>query len=169
MFGHEIASTETHAARETRLRVAREDRLRQFIKENRPVSAIAQLESLEFNYAKLLVRKLIKAESLDYNPPKICKTGEQEIVGLTQDSYHFRGRLGNHLAMIKEDSREITLKTGVLFRSIQVARDKPFNHDWTLSQIERLGRANGKTFKQIMLESLLAPEERDKARRCGIL
>lgn len=166
MSGHEI---ETHAEKETRLRSSREDRLRQFIKENRPVSAIAKLESLDFSYAKLLVRRLVKAENLCYDPPKITNSGLQPIIGLTDESYNFRSRLGNNLFALGEDHRQVTLDTGILFRSIKSARDKPFNYDWTLSQIERVGRANNKNFKQIMLEALLSPEERDKARRCGIL
>ncbi len=163
------AKCDTHAERETRFRVEREGRLRQFIAENRPISAIAKLECLEFNYAKLLVKAIVATEGFDYQPERISKSGSQEIVGLTEETRHLRGQLGNALARLKDDPREVTLKTGVMFRSLKVARDKPNNFDWSLSQIERLARANDKTFRQLMLESLLTPDEKAKAIRCGIL
>lgn len=169
MFGHEAPKRETHAEREASLRLNRETRLRQFIKENRPVSAIAMAESLEFAYAKQLVRKLIKAENLEYNPPRVKCSGDMPIEGLTEESRDVRGHLANSLARLKDEPREITRKIGILFRSIKTATIKPNNYDWSLSQIERLARASNKTYKQLMLEALLTPEEKAKAIKCGIL
>lgn len=166
MSGNEV---ETHAARETRLRLEREGRLRQFISENRPVAVIAKLEALDFSYAKLLIRKLVKDEKLDYNPPKITKSGEQPIVGLTEDSERFRGRLADRLYALGDDHRAIALGTGIMLRSQKFARDRPFNYDWTVSNLERVARASNKGFRQFMLEALLTPEEQAKAARCGIM
>ena len=166
MFGNDV---ESYGQREARLRTEREERLRQFIIEQRPISAIAKLESLDLPYARVLVRRMVKDEGLEYNPPKITRQGKEPIVGLTEDTRKVRAKLGDYLAALGRDHRSIALNIGILFRSQQYARDRPFNYDWTLSNIERLARASDIPFKRLMLEALLTSDEMEKVKRCGII
>lgn len=160
---------ETYGEREKRLRLERDQRLRQFISENRPVAAIAKLEGIEFSYAKILIRELVSKEGLAYKPERIACRGTAQIHGLTDASRRFRAKLGDYLHSLGGDHREVALKTGVMFRSQRYAKDRPFNYDWSLSSMERLADAADVPFRSMMLEALLTPEEVTKARKIGLL
>lgn len=72
----------------------------------------------------------------DYNPkPRLSIP-----YGLTGATIAIRARLGGIIAKMTEDGlsrAEIGELTGLNARESHRAEQRPFNHDWTLSQIER--------------------------------
>lgn len=57
--------------------------------------------------------------------------------GLTDDTLPLRAMLGGIIASMNKSREEIAEITGLNKRESHRAERRPFNHDWTLSQIER--------------------------------
>ena len=145
-------------------RLEREERLVQFITEGRSVSVVAVLEGLEHDYAYKLLMKVAKDKGLVYQARRTHNPGAMPVVGLTTASQPLRARLGDHLYKLQGKPPEIARATGVSVKGQRYARDRPFNYDWSLSQIERLAEASGMSFRALMLAALLAPEEYEKVK-----
>lgn len=73
-----------------------------------------------------------------------------ELYGLTDKSLPLRMDLAGCLVDIQQAGAtptEISEITGLTRRQIPAATSRPFNHDWTLTQIERTLTYFGKTLK----------------------
>ena len=145
-------------------RAEREARLVAFITEGRAVSAVALLEVVSHDYAYKLLMKVSKKFGLNYRPRRVANTAQADIPGLTDDSQAVRARLGDLLYTLKGSQPELARLTGVASHAQLTARDRPFNYDWSLSQIERLAKAANTDFRALMLQALLAPAEFQKVR-----
>lgn len=146
--------------RRTVARLEREDRLAQFIEERRPVCAVALLEGINHDYAYKLLMKISKERGLDYRPRRVVPTGLETIPGLTDATQQLRAKLGDMLYTLKEQKVAIARTVGVPSKSQPIARDRPFNYDWSLSQIERLAEACGTDFRTLLLQVLTSEKAR---------
>lgn len=117
---------------------------------------VARLEVIDHDYAYKLMVQTARKHGLEYKPHKM--SGSTETPGLTNESKTVRARLGDELYKLELSPGEAALSTGVPLKAQKLARDRPFNHDWTLSQIERLARARGMTFRELLLKACLAPD-----------
>lgn len=142
---------------ENRLRLSERDaRIVQMMELGRPVRTIAQAEGLEHDYCRKICVKLSAANGIDYNPEKIHKRPEMSILGLTDNTRRLRSYLADKLYDLGDDPRVIAKQIGMTLRSQKYARQRPFRHDWTLSQIERLAGALGTDAVTMMGEALNA-------------
>jgi len=104
-----------------------------------PIREIAAREGATVRYVRHLVKKLEQENGvyysgwgLSYKPP------------LSEESYHLRSRLADQLYNLleREGGRaDVARLVGLNTREQLRAINRPFAHDWTLSQIERLGQA----------------------------
>lgn len=143
----------------TQARLAREDRLAIYIAQGRPVSAVAKSEVIEHDYAYKLLREVAAKRGLTYQPRRGPRA---EIVGLTSASQQLRARLGDALYKLKDADTDLTRSVGILAKSQPYAHSRPFNYDWSLSQLERLATATGLDFRTMLLQ-MLQPTEENKA------
>lgn len=144
----------------------REAYILDLVKENTPLASIAKLTGTNQDYCGDLIEKLVKEYGLTYAP---AKPGTEDMpVGVTSDSHTFR----NNLAPLVYDLREtdhhlqIARDTGLLNIAQRRASSRPHNHDWTLSQLERLARRLDIPFKEMMLKALLTDNEWKTVERC---
>lgn len=143
----------------TTLRLQREERLATFIAEGRPVSAVALLEVIDHDYAYRLLMDVAKLRGLEYRPKRVPQGETREIPGLTSASHSLRARLGNALYGLTLSSPDLAKATGITSKAQTVAKNRPFNYDWKLSQIERLANQLGVPFEEFLLRALLTPRE----------
>ena len=145
-----------------RLRQERDERLAIFIEQGRPVRAVAKLEGIEHDYAYKLLKQVARVRGLEYHPRRVAHPAGEPILGLTAASQTLRARLGDYLYRLEGSPATIARQVGITAKNQPVAQDRPFNHDWTLSQIERLAEASNQDFHTFML-GLLAPSSIPKA------
>ena len=62
----------------------------------------------------------------------------------------------NQLCDKVPSKREASRLVGLNSHDLKYAKQRPFNHDWTLSQIERLADSLGLDPKQLLAEAALA-------------
>lgn len=144
------------------LRLEREDRLETFIRQKRPVRAVAALEGIDHHYALRLLRQVARDRGLEFQPRRVPNPGKEPILGLTEASKILRSRLGDTLYSLDLSRAEAALKIGIGAKAYDRARDTPFNHDWSLSQIERLAQEADVPLKMLFLRILLTREELKK-------
>ena len=128
-----------------------------FINEGRSVAAVALLEVINHDYAYKLLMRVSKKFDLNYRPQRVANTAQAVVPGLTDASQAVRARLGDYFYTLKGSPAELARLTGVPSRAQVTARDRPFNYDWSLSQMERLAEASGTDFRTLMLQALLPP------------
>ena len=124
----------------------------------RPVRIIAKTIGIEHDYCRKLIVKLANENCIDYQPDNSIERSKQPPVGISDASRRFRSRLGDMLYTLtdKSDARAVARQIGMPIRSQKYAKETPFNHDWTLSQIERLAISLDKDFAVMMQEVTLA-------------
>lgn len=134
----------------------RDERILQMIVLGRPVRAIAQLEGLDHDYCRKICTRLAKQNGVEYKPDRVYKRSEMATVGLTDATRRMRSHLGDRLYDLGDDSREVARAVGMTIRCLKYAKQRPFKHDWSLSQIERLASALDKDVHTLLCEALNA-------------
>lgn len=142
-------------------KLSREQRLLEFVREKIPVRTVALMEVIDPDYAYKLLRKVASDHGLDYAPGRNSGSTPKIIPGLTEQSQLLRSRLADRLYDLNLSVQEAALRIGIKAKAQQSAKDRPFNYDWSLSQIERLATEAGVPFKTLLLQAL---EERPKVR-----
>jgi hypothetical protein len=134
----------------------REERMLAMMALGRPVRTIAQLEGLEHDYCRKLVVKLANDNAVEYTPDNTLQKSKMPPVGVTEASRRMRSQLGDilHKLATASDARTVARQIGMSVRSQKYARETPFNHDWTLSEMERLAIACNYEFAAMMREVL---------------
>lgn len=164
MFGTEQGQEASRGEQRKSLLDARDKRILQFMQEQRPVAAIAELEGLEPDYCRKATRRLAAEHGVDYQPVKGVR-----LTPLGDASREFRNRLANFLYKYCNAPRrhplEVCQATG-LTQAQQVDATMGAKHDFKLSQLERLAEAREEPFKLMMLRALLTPEEYTKVMGC---
>lgn len=133
----------------------RDERIVEMMRRGRPVRAIAQMEGLEADYCRKICKSLAAREGFEYNPAKVTRS-DMSFVGLTEASRGFRRYLGDKLHKLGDDPRRVARLVGMTQRCRKYAMERPFNHDWTLTQIERLAAALEMDFADLMREAMNA-------------
>lgn len=143
----------------------RDDRIVAFMRQGRPVSAIAELESLEEDYTRKACRRLAAEHGLDYKP-----TPEMASASITEASRPFRNHMANVVARFRDQpgrhQLEVARETGLTQMQQKAATTRPNLYNWTLTQLERTARATGQDFTLMMLRALLTADQFEKVRRC---
>lgn len=135
-------------------RLEREERLLTFIQQGRAVRSVAALEGIDHDYAWQLMKKVAEKHGLEFHSKR---SAEVEIHGLTEESMQLRARLADQLFHLQKSQSEIARAVGLKARAQSRARERPYQYDWTISEMERLARANGMSFRELMLKALLDP------------
>lgn len=144
--------------------ISRDQRIISMMKLGRPVRIIAALEGIEHDYARKLCMRLAKEEGLDYAPDNKLVRAETPPVGITDSSRSTRRFLADKLCLLGTDYQDIAKQVGITLRSQKYARQRPFNHDWTMSQIERLAAALNTDFLSLMQEASNAGVFQDRTK-----
>lgn len=131
-----------------------EEQIVMMMKLGRPVRTIAQLTGNAHDYCRRICVRLAQSEGITYTPDNIMNRAEIAPVGITEASRRFRSRLSDKLHLLGTDYRAVASLIGMTRRCQKYARQRPFNHDWTLSQIERLAAALDMDFAQLMREAM---------------
>jgi len=82
-------------------------------------------------------------------------TTRQMPIGMDAESARMRGRLGGIVADLidkKTNPVELAMLTGVTQTQLNMTKERPFNHNWSISQLQRLAKYLGKDFNTFMQE-----------------
>lgn len=139
----------------------RRERILQYITANppRPLAAIKIAEGMADRSLRLVIKELEQEHGIEYLGKHSRRGKNTDIPGLTNATTRFRQKLGDQLYLLRErgnDSNQyirnaIAPQVGLNAQQQIRAEQKPFNHDWTLSQIERLAVQHGRDPVEFML------------------
>jgi hypothetical protein len=148
----------------------RDERIVEFMREGRPIRAIKELEGLDHDNCRKICLSLSRQYGVEYDADDRKEPGQILPEGITEQSQGFRSRLADMLYQLGHDRRmhkiEIAQATGITQRSQKYATERPFTHNWSLSQIERLAAVRGTGFRDLMLRAIFTPEEYKKVIAC---
>jgi hypothetical protein len=144
---------------------ARKERILSFITQDPPVpyNQIRLMEGMHDRACRQLIKEIEDEHGLDYLGTPASKTPKDALpYGLTSSTAHFRGRLGDHLYQLRHRGNnhdnfgrnQVAPRVGLNARQQLKAEERPFAHDWTLSQIERLARELGENPVDFMIKCL---------------
>jgi hypothetical protein len=125
-----------------------------YIAEGLTVKTIASRAGMNELAARRLVYNLVEQHGLTYTPT----VSDITTFGLTNQTHPLRVELGMQLYDLRErldgDRTAVARLTG-LNRSEQIRAEQiPFDHNWTLAQIERLALAISTTPKELISGSI---------------
>ena len=128
--------------------IARNIRILDYITGDNQLSfrAIQTSEGLSAGLARQKIKELEREHGVSYFGTAAAKGGVP--YGLTDDSRAMRARLSDALHAVarkQPDKAAVSALTGLNRREQRRAIERPFRHDWTVSQIERLARLVGRS------------------------
>lgn len=142
----------------------RKERVRKLITQPNPLplSHIMAMEGMTERPLRQLIKEIEREEGIEYIGTPACKGEGSPPPGLTEATSRLRSNLANELYRItnphnafgiigREDAAPLV---GLNPRQQIRAENKPFTHDWTLSQIERLARTLGEDPWEFLLKCL---------------
>lgn len=143
----------------------RKERILAFMTQDPPVpyNQIKLMEGMHDRACRQIIKELEAEHGLDYLGTPAAKTPKDALpYGLTTATAHLRGRLGDHLYQLRQRGNnhdnfgrnQVAPRVGLNARQQLKAEDRPFGHDWTLSQIERLARELGENPAEFLLKCL---------------
>lgn len=142
----------------------REGRILKFITQDppMPLANIVMVEGISTGSARKIIKKLSKEHGISYIGTAASRNDGGTPVGLTETTNRFRSSLANELWRVTNNHNEFGFKARVQAASAlglhpreQIAAEvTPFNHDWKLSQIERLARQLGEDPREFLLKCL---------------
>ena len=143
------------------VREDRNQRAIELLQQGRPINAICKILGMEYETGRRICNDLIRQHKIDYQPQNF----EQK---LPQDTHLLRHNLSTALYNYRENTHwgVVSMTTGLPNRDQHNAIERPYKHDWTITEISRLAAAQGDTFRNLMLKSLLTPAEYEKVSRC---
>lgn len=115
------------------------DEVKRLVDEGRTASEICAI----LGVAPVSLRNILKEHNLRPSRVKSFRT-----YGLSDDSIQFRAKLAGLLNDMKTTMTyaEIAKATGLNTWQQKAATTRPYDYDWTLSQIERTLNYNGQSF-----------------------
>ena len=134
---------------------ARKVRILSFMTQDPPVpyENIRLMEGMHDRACRQLIKKIEAEEGIVYlGTPASKKPKDALPHGLTGATARLRGKLGDHLYQLRNRGNnhdnfgrnQVAPLIGLNNRQQTRAEQRPFAHDWTLSQIERLARELGR-------------------------
>ena len=132
------------------------------------VRKIKEREGIDLDYTRKLCAKYAKKHNIAYAPERETSLAKSPPEGLTDISKPLRSRLADELYNLsrKTDAEERAVLLGLTRKQQKYARDVPFNHDWTISQIERLCVANNLDLVEFLVSSLIGTSRYNEVIKC---
>jgi hypothetical protein len=125
------------------------DRIIEAIKAGVSRKGIAQREGLNHRVASNIINDLIAKHGLTYVPKD-----DVHAYGTTNETALLRSALGGYLFDLRQqlggDRAEVARLVGLNRRDQVRAEQRPFQHDWKVSEMERLAHATGITLKELL-------------------
>lgn len=142
----------------------RKERILTYIQQDPPVpfNNIMSMEGISERILRAIISELQNEHGIKYIDTPKSKSGDYMPFGLTEATARFRSMLARELYRVNgpdnpfgfKDRLEAAPAVGLNPREQIRAESKPFIHDWTLSQIERLARQLGEDPREFMLKCL---------------
>ena len=138
----------------------RRERIRAMLEENPPPSLrrIAEREGMREKAVRNILEDFgdIGAQFISRS---IRSPRDETPYGLTPATANLRRKLGDMVFLIRQRGdhngpNSIAPKIGLNFQEQPKAETGPFNHDWKLSQIERLARELGRDPRELLMSCL---------------
>lgn len=149
----------------------RRARIVQYITAGAPIGTIAQIEGMDYDNCRKLCLQIAREDNLAYRPED-RQGAPIYALGIDERNAELRRRLGDtlygYVAPTPRTQRNPSMvgrATGIPPREQRRAWEKPFSHDWTISEITRLAESLGEQFTPFMLRHLLKPEQYEKVSR----
>jgi hypothetical protein len=153
-----IASSEVAMSDRAKLNAEREQRFLKYLNDKWTNHDIAAVEGLEPYYAGKELARIARKHKL-----KIGKRVPQQWelpYGLDERTRRFRYNLGTELYNYRYDNKlhpnAVASQLGMTTAEQRSAIEKPWGHDWKLSQIQRLADAVGVPFEKFLARILKA-------------
>ena len=148
----------------TKAALARRERIKEYMTADPPVSLkrIRLMEGLTDRSIRQLVKEIEAELGIDYFGMHIRDEIDGLPYGLTSATLRLRQKLGDHIYLLNQRGSEskrigrhsVAPRIGLNNREQIRAEQRPFNHDWTLSQIERLARELNRDPVEFLLSCL---------------
>ena len=142
----------------------RRARILGYIQQDPPVSlaGIAEREGMTNRSVRHIIKELDEEHGLGYMEQRVRKPADAMPYGLTSVTLRLRQKLGDQLYLLRERGNDsegqgrnnVAQLVGMNTRQQIRAEQRPFNHDWTLSQIERLARELGRDPRELLMSCL---------------
>jgi len=126
----------------------RRERFIEYIKADLNPVDIAAREGMDADDVRKKRIKVAREEDLSLGSGAVKDAAQY---GLGKLTHAYRSRLADHLhrLRLKHHPIEVAQLTGISRKSQNRAVNNPFNHDWTLAQMERMAIARGITFEEL--------------------
>ena len=127
-----------------------------------PLPTICEIEGMHPRSARALIKEIETEHNLNYMGVHSRAPKDQMPYGLTQATHRLRQKLADNLYMLRERGKdsshyspnEVAARIGLHSRAQLKAKERPFAHDWKLSEIERLARELGRDPQELLLSCL---------------
>lgn len=144
----------------------RDDDIAEWMSRQYSVEVIAELAGVATDYCRKATRRIAAERDIKYNPEK--EAGADEL--LSEDSRLFRSNMAAIVHELRElpDQHPVRLSRAIgLTQYEQVkAKDRPFTHDYKISQIERIAREKGRSFEEVVIWAVLNdPNNKERMQR----
>ena len=129
----------------------RKERVAQLMAEALPIANIAIIVGVDYGYAWKLCREI----DPDYKPSKNQRAEHKPVRSLSE-SFHMRAILAELLyALLQKHSKQaVATLTGLRIQDQKRAVNRPYTHDWSLSQMQAVAEASDVTLEQVVRTSL---------------
>lgn len=127
-----------------------------------PLASIMEVEGITNRSARNIIKELEQQHGIDYLSQRLRKARDAMPHGLTPATLPLRQRLGDQLYLLRQRGQNseaqgrnaVGPQLGMNYREQIRAEARPFNHDWKLSQIERLARELGRDPRELLMSCL---------------
>lgn len=142
----------------------RRERIYEYMIQDPPMTVrrIREVEGINDRTARNIIHEIEAEKGIEYKGIGTRDPRDTMPFGLTPSTLRLRQKLGDLVYLLTERGREsdrlgrhrVGPKIGLNSREQIRAEQRPFNHDWTLSQIERLARELNRDPVEMMLSCL---------------
>ncbi len=127
-----------------------------------PMATIMEVEGMTNRSVRSIIKELEVEHGIDYLSQKLRKARDAMPHGLSPATLPLRQRLGDQLYLLHQRGQNseaqgrnsVAPQLGMNNREQIRAEQRPFNHDWKLSQIERLARELGRDPRELLMSCL---------------
>ncbi len=142
--------------------VARRERIKAMMEESPPPSLrrICEREGMGIKVVRDIINDM-GAFGRAYMDKNIRATSDEMPFGLTPATAHLRRKLGDLVYLVRERGdhkgpNSLAPRIGLGYQAQRRASEAPFNHDWKLSEIERLAQELGRDPRELIMSCLNA-------------
>jgi hypothetical protein len=150
---------------ETRLEAAsRRNRILNYLQQDPPVplTNIAAMEGMAERACRAIIKEIEAESGFEYRGAGTRRDNAELPFGLSSSTHRLRSHLAGELYSFREKGNrgkpftrnQLAPLIGLNTRQQIRAENKPFTHDWTLSEIERLARELGRDPLEFLLTCL---------------